>query len=80
MKSYILNLVKSVKGGIVKRLIEKIEGTLRAIRESELKKNPKASAKALKIRKMIDELKTITINSKDQGVLRYIHRKALLEN
>ena len=64
----------------MKHLIEKIEGVLRAIRESELKKNPKASAKALEIKKMINELKMKTRNSKDQGVLRYIHPKALLEN
>lgn len=62
------------------RLIEKLEGVLRAIRESEFKKNPKASAKALEIKKMINELKTVTVNSKNQSVLSYIDAKALLEN
>jgi hypothetical protein len=42
----------------MKKLIEKVEGVLKAIRESELKKNPKASAKALEIKAMIEELKT----------------------
>ncbi len=42
----------------MKRIIEKVEGVLRAIRESELKNNPKASAKALEIKEMIEELKT----------------------
>lgn len=62
------------------RLIEKIEGVLKAIRESELDKNPKACAKALEIKAMIDELKRKTRNSTNQGVHRYIHPKALLEN
>ena len=39
------------------QLIEKIEGVLRSIRESELKENSKASAKALEIKSMIDRLK-----------------------
>ncbi|MBP9682418.1 MAG: hypothetical protein KBD76_13510 [Bacteriovorax sp.] len=64
----------------MEHLIEKIEGVLRAIRESELRENPKASAMALGIRKMIDELKMKTRNSTNQGVLKYIHPKALLEN
>ncbi len=64
----------------MKSLVEKVEGVLRAIRESELKNNPKASAKALEIKKMIDELKLKTENSKNQGMLRYLHPKALLEN
>jgi hypothetical protein len=63
----------------VKGLIEKVEGVIRAIRESELKNNPKAYAKALKIKKMIAELK-ININTKNQDVLRYINAKSLLEN
>jgi len=62
----------------MKQFIEKVEGVLRAIRESELKNNPKASAKALEIRKMIEELKTG--NSTIQGTLRYIHPKVLFEN
>ena len=52
-------------------IIEKVEGVLKAIRESEFKNNPKASAKAFEIIKLIDELKTG--NSTNQGVLRYIH-------
>lgn len=62
----------------MKQIIEKLEGVLRAIRESELKKNPKASAKALEIRKMIEELKTG--NSTIQGAIRNIHQNVLLEN
>jgi len=57
----------------MEHLIEKVEGVLKAIRESELKKNPKASAMALGIRKMIDELKIKSRNSTNQGVLKKIH-------
>ena len=64
----------------MKRLLEKIEGVLKGIRESELKKNPKASAKALEIKVMINELKMKTENSKNQELLRYLHPKAFLEN
>ncbi len=63
------------------RIIKKMEGVLKSIRESELLRNPKASAKALKIKKMIEDLKnTKTKNSTDQGVLSYINAKVLLEN
>lgn len=65
------------------QLIEKIESVLSAIRGSELKRNSKASAKALEIKTMIDELKKLkmkTENPKIQGVLSYIDPKALLEN
>ncbi|MDD4976986.1 MAG: hypothetical protein PHY93_21725 [Bacteriovorax sp.] len=44
----------------MKELIEKVEGVIKAIRESEFKNNPKASAKALEIKKMIAEMKIKT--------------------
>lgn len=66
------------------RIIQIIEETVNAIKDSELRKNPKASAKAFEIRRMIVELKKhVAINSQDstnQGVLRYINPKALFEN
>ena len=49
----------------MKQFVEKVEGVLMAIRESELKYNSKALAKALEIRKMIEELRTV--NSTIQG-------------
>lgn len=59
-----------------KKLI-KIESMLKTISLSELRKNPKASAKALEIKKMIAELKRYQNN---QGVLKFINPKMLLEN
>lgn len=54
------------------RLIKNIEDTVSAIKHAELRKNPKASAKAFKIRRMIAELKKhVNANSQDstnQGV------------
>ena len=38
-------------------IIKKMEDVLKSIRESELKNNSKASAKALEIKTMISELK-----------------------
>lgn len=68
----------------MENLILKIEKTLAAIKHSELKKNPRASAKALEIRRMIAELKLYvnvkTQDSTNQGVLKYINPKVLLEN
>lgn len=68
----------------MKLLIQKIEETLNSIKRSELRKNPKASAKALEIKQMIAELKkhvnTKSQDSNNQGVLQYINPKVLLEN
>jgi hypothetical protein len=70
-----------LEGDVMDRIIKKMEGVLKSIRESELLNNPKASAKALEIKKMIEDLKnTKTKNSTDQGVLSYINAKVLLEN
>ncbi len=55
------------------KLIKNIEETVNAIKHSELRKNPQASAKACEIRRMIDELKKyVNANPQDstnQGVL-----------
>lgn len=68
----------------MKKIIEKIEDTLNSIKRSELRKNPKASAKALEIKRMIAELKnyanTKSKDSVNQGVLQFINSKVLLEN
>jgi predicted nuclease of predicted toxin-antitoxin system len=76
--------VHSHLGGAMKVIIEKMEETLSAIKSSELRKNPKASAKDLEIKQMISELKNCinvkTQDFKDHGVLRFINPKVLLEN
>lgn len=67
----------------MEKLVEKFEQTIEAISSNELKKNPKASAKAFEIKQMIDELKkyvNMHSDSTNQGVLQYINRKVLLEN
>jgi hypothetical protein len=69
---------------MMKKIIEKIERTINAINPNELRKNPKASAKALEIKRMIAELKnyanTKSKDSVNQGVLQFINPKVLLEN
>jgi hypothetical protein len=66
------------------KIIKRIEQTLDAIRSVELRKNPRASAKALEIKRMIAELKNYVTekqqDSTNQGVLKYINPKVLLEN
>ena len=68
----------------MKKIIEKIERTIEAINSYELRKNPKASAKALEIKRLIAELKdyahTKSKDSVNQGVHKYINPKVLLEN
>ena len=64
----------------MKNLIQVIEETLDAIKPSELRKNPKASAKALEIKQMIADLKSHSKNRANQGVLKFINPKMLLEN
>ena len=68
----------------MKQIIEKIERTIDAINSYELRKNPNASAKALEIKRLIAELKnyanTKSKDSVNQGVLKYINPKVLLEN
>ena len=65
----------------MKNIIQIIEETVNAIKSSELRKNPKASAKALEIKRMISDLKGYVQNPKpvNQGVLNIDH-KTLLEN
>ena len=68
----------------MKKIIQTIEETLKAISPIEMKKNPKASAKAFEIKRMIEDLKNHTKihseNHTNQGVLKYINPKTLLEN
>lgn len=55
----------------------KIESMLKAISLSELKKNSRASAKAREIKRMIADLRK---HQSNQGVLKFIDAKMLLEN
>lgn len=68
----------------MKKIIQTIEETLKAISPIEMRKNPKASAKAFEIKRMIEDLKdhamTHSKNQTNQGVLKYINPKTLLEN
>ena len=64
----------------MKKIIQTIEETLKAISPIEMKKNPKASAKAFEIKRMIEDLKSHSKNQTNQGVLKYINPKTLLEN
>lgn len=65
----------------MKKVLKNIEDFLESINEEELKRNPRASVKALKIKKFIKELKkTMEISqTTNQGVLKYISPKILLE-
>jgi len=57
---------------------------LRALREESLEKIPKATAMALRIKRKINELKKVknekSRHLENQGVLKYLHPKSLLEN
>lgn len=64
----------------MKKIIQTIEETLKAISPIEMRKNPKASAKAFEIKRMIEDLKSHSKNQTNQGVLKYINHKTLLEN
>ncbi|QDK42720.1 hypothetical protein DOM21_14925 [Bacteriovorax stolpii] len=66
----------------MKDLLKNIEELIAKIGKEEFKKNPKASAKALEIKRMISELKVNVTkpNAQNLGVLKYISPKALLEN
>ena len=68
----------------MKRILQKFEETLNAIKKSELRKNPEASVKAFEIQNMIDELNYLvnanSLDSPNQGLLKYINSKMLLEN
>lgn len=64
----------------MKKIILTIEETLKAISPIEMRKNPKASAKAFEIKRMIEDLKSHSKNQTNQGVLKYINPKTLLEN
>ncbi len=64
----------------MKKIIQTIEETLKAISPIEMRKNPKASAKAFEIKRMIEDLKSHSKNQTNQGVLKCINPKTLLEN
>jgi hypothetical protein len=64
----------------MEQIIKKMEGVLQSIRESELKNNPKASAKALEIKNLISELKMKANQEAFQGLIKFINPKMLLEN
>ena len=64
----------------MKKIIQTIEETLKAISPIEMRKNPKASTKAFEIKRMIEDLKSHSKNQTNQGVLKYINPKTLLEN
>lgn len=64
----------------MKKIIQTIEETLKAISPIEMRKNPKASAKAFEIKRMIEDLKSHSKNQTNQGLLNYINPKTLLEN
>ena len=66
----------------MKEIVEKIESLLRAISEGELRKNSKASAKALEVKRMISGFKNNMpeLKTENQGVLKYISPKQFLEN
>lgn len=61
----------------MEKLIIIIESMLKLISVSELKNNPKAMAKAQRIKVQIEELKE---QKQNQGVSKYINAKMLLEN
>lgn len=68
----------------MEKLIYCIEKTIGSISFRELRKNPKATAMALEIKRKISEIKKMknenSKNYENQGVLKYIHSKMLLEN
>ena len=53
----------------MKKIIQTIEETLKAISPIEMRKNPKASAKAFEIKRMIEDLKSHSKNQTNQGDL-----------
>lgn len=71
-----------VIGGHLKKVLRNIEEFIESIGSEELKKNSKASAKALAIKKMIKKLKKSAMdsNSPHLGMLNYVSPKMLLEN
>lgn len=68
----------------MEKIIRRLEKAIGSISLRELRKNPKATAMALEIRRKIDNLKQMkkenSRNLENQGVLKYIHPKSLLEN
>ena len=66
----------------MKDLLKSIEVLLGSIGKDELRKNSKASAKTLEIKRMILKLKgnVKTQKLKNQGVLKYLSPRLLLEN
>jgi len=65
-------------------LIKHLEKTIESITRREFRKNPKATAMALRIKRTINELKKVknenSSHLENQGVLKYLHPKSLLEN
>lgn len=65
-------------------LIRHLEKTIESISHWEFRKNPKATAMALRIKRKINELKKVknekSRHLENQGVLKYLHPKILLEN
>lgn len=68
----------------MEKLISHLEKTLESISKWELRKNPKATAMALRIKRKLNEIKKVknenSSHLENQGVLKYIHPKSLLEN
>ncbi len=64
----------------MEKIIEEIEGVLKSIREVEMKNNSKARALALEINAMIFELRLKSYQKSDQGLIKYMNPKMLLEN
>lgn len=71
-----------LRRGKLKDLLKNIEELLGSIGSEELRKNSKACAKALEIKRMISDLKTNVLKpkSENQGVLKYLSPRLLLEN
>lgn len=66
----------------MKELLKNIEELLGSIGREELRRNSKACAKALEIKRMISDLKGNALKPKieNQGVLKYLSPRHLLEN
>lgn len=68
----------------IEMLIHHLEKTIESVTRREFRKNPKATAMALRIKRKINELKKVknekSRHLENQGVLIYLHPKTLLEN
>jgi len=61
----------------MERLITAIESLMENISTKEIKKNPKVREKTKRVKEI---LKTLKQKQNNQGVLKYINAKALIEN